>query len=101
MGLARYFAKYSNTSLVANVMSPAQPQLDRLHRAGDIDDLSLIVLYEGKIELMRQMTRKTSRILAEELLPRTHLRTVCILFHLLVSMAPVLSHAVHANSNSL
>ena len=93
MGVTRHLANYSDTCLGASLISLSQPQLDWLHRAGDVD--GLIVLYEGKIELMRQMTalQEDIKILAEEprLLPRTHLRTVCILFHLLVSMAPVIS----------
>ena len=54
MGVTRHLANYSDTCLGASLISLSQPQLDWLHRAGDVD--GLIVLYEGKIELMRQMT---------------------------------------------
>ena len=82
-------------------MSLAKPQLDRFHRAGYID--GLIVIYEGEIELMRQMTAlqedlENSR---RETAPSNASANSSYPFHLLVSVMPVLSHAVHINSNSL
>ena len=39
-----------------NLLSPAQPQLDWLYRAKDVD--GLIALHEEKIDLLRQMTTR-------------------------------------------